>query len=245
MIAGPQRYWEYCSVCGMRKGPSSLGSLGSWLDDHEEIACPKGTVLFCFREGNPAETFWEYLRWVTGGLSAPSSTSSAVEHQRAPEWIRQCALEDMDRERNSRIRERYETIASFCRRRADELAQEFAGGDLVAVTYADGGWRSFGRLLWSPGPARPRRAGGSRRSGRRTRDAARFVRAMETLYDVIARQDDLLAEVAGTPCACFAADDTSPEGERECAGTCLPARARQLLAARERPASPVAGEGRP
>lgn len=99
----------------------------SWRDEHEEIIGPSGVRVFCFLKGDMAETFWEYLRNVLIGLSPKSCTYSAIENKRCPEWIRQCALDEMDRERNLRRRESYERIASFCKRRAYELAPTLEG----------------------------------------------------------------------------------------------------------------------
>ncbi len=100
----------------------SSGCTRSWYDEHEMIITSRGVRLFCFRGGDTAETFWEYLRSVLADLEAKSRTSSAIESRRAPEWVRLCAMEEMYVERNLHKRERYEKIANFCKRRAYELA---------------------------------------------------------------------------------------------------------------------------
>ncbi len=112
---------ERCGCCGMLKFQSS-GRMRSWYEEHEIIVSSKGVRVFCFRDGDTAETFWEYLRSVLVDLEAKSCTSSAIESRRAPEWVRLCAMEEMYSERNLHKRERYEKIANFCRRRAYELA---------------------------------------------------------------------------------------------------------------------------
>jgi hypothetical protein len=115
----------------MARRPPAAREVVAWCDEHEEIAGPHGVRVFCFLSGNPSETFWAYLGSVLGDLGPRSCTSTAIERRRAPEWIRQCALEDMDRERNTRRRERYEWIASFCRRRGYELAPGFESSPRV------------------------------------------------------------------------------------------------------------------
>jgi hypothetical protein len=278
MIDGPRRYWEYCSLCGMQKLPPSSRLDRSWLDDHEEIACPKGTIVFCFREGNPAETFWEFLRRVTDGLGAKSCTSSAIENQRAPEWIRECALEEMTRERNSRARERFETIASFCKRRADELAQELyastltisavfgtaalaprpAAARVLPVAWDVPAWlREWEAFYQGPGEAPPRGCGpggseaafentvSSRPSPVEAHGAATSLpRLVEVLFELTARQADLLTEVAMSPCACPRSSASGATGEERCGGQCLPARARRLSGHRTLLVSALEARGR-
>ncbi len=112
---------ERCQRCGMLKFRSS-GYTRSWYEEHEMIVSSKGVRVFCFRDGDTAETFWEYLRSVLVDLEAKSCTSSAINSRRAPEWVRLCAMEEMYSERNLHKRERYEKIANFCKRRAYELA---------------------------------------------------------------------------------------------------------------------------
>src|SRR5262245_4981371 len=110
----------------MPKIPSYASHERSWFDDHEELHVPKGTLVFCFREGNTTDTFWQYLRTIALGLNVKSRTASAILHQRGPDWIRQCALEEMAADRNVSRCERYEAIAAFCRKRAKEIG---AGGE--------------------------------------------------------------------------------------------------------------------
>ena len=122
MVDSRNGKYESCSLCGMPKLPTPGGHPFSWRDEHEELLIPKGVRVFCFLKGDTAETFWEYLRSQLRSLDSKSCTASAIENKRAPEWIRQCALEEMNKERNTRQRERYEKIANFCKRRAYELA---------------------------------------------------------------------------------------------------------------------------
>ena len=120
-------YYECCSLCGMPKLLPSSRPVLSWHNTHEQVLCPTGIRVFCFTKGDTAETFWNYLHFVLVDLRTRSCTSSAIENRRAPEWIRQCALEEMEIERNVHRRERYERIANFCKRRAGELARVGVG----------------------------------------------------------------------------------------------------------------------
>jgi hypothetical protein len=117
-------YYEVCSFCGTCKRAHVSRRELAWRDEHEEVATPEGVRVFCFLKGDTAETFWEFLGNVLDDLGTKSCTYSAIEQRRAPDWIRQCALEEMNRERIVSRRERYERIASFCQRRAYELAPE-------------------------------------------------------------------------------------------------------------------------
>lgn len=120
---GPAGY-KVCSLCGARKQAHVARRERAWRDEHEEVATPEGVRVFCFLHGNTAETFWEFLFDVLTDLGTKSCTYSAVEQRREPDWIRQCALEEMNKERILSRRERYERIANFCQRRAYELAPE-------------------------------------------------------------------------------------------------------------------------
>lgn len=115
---------EICGCCLMPRQPESNHKNCFWGDEHEEIIGPRGTQIFCFQAGDTAETFWNCLSSLTTGLERESCTVSAIRNRRSPEWIRRCALEDMESERIVNKRERYERIAYFCKRRAYELAPQ-------------------------------------------------------------------------------------------------------------------------
>ena len=117
-------YYEVCSFCGSRKRAHVARRERAWRDEHEEVLTPEGVRVFCFLKGDTAETFWEYLVDTLIELGTKSCTYSAIEQRREPDWIRQCALEEMNKERVLSRRERYERIANFCQRRAYELAPE-------------------------------------------------------------------------------------------------------------------------
>jgi hypothetical protein len=126
--------YEVCSFCGMRKHARLSRRDLAWGEEHEEIYTAEGLRVFCFLKGDTAETFWSYLGNALvdlGDLGAKSCTYTAIAQRRSPDWIRQCALEEMNKERITNRRERYERIANFCQRRAYELAPELE----LAISY--------------------------------------------------------------------------------------------------------------